>query len=92
MQQRLRKNPYLALFDGADPSSCTGVRLPSTTPLQALFMMNDPLFHAAAAKFAGRLIASAGEPPARGELAATAPTLPPAPFALRQRLTRIMVV
>src|SRR5205823_10691977 len=54
MQQRLRKNPYLALFDGADPSSSTGVRLPSTTPLQALFVMNDPLVHTVAAKFAQR--------------------------------------
>ncbi len=56
MQQRIRKNPYLALFDGADPSSSTGVRLPSTTPLQALFLMNDPLAHRTAAKLAERLI------------------------------------
>jgi len=69
MQQRLKKNAFLALFDGADPSSSTGSRLPSTTPLQALFMMNDPLAHAAAAKFAGRLIASAGDPAARIDLA-----------------------
>ena len=54
MQQRLKKNPYLALFDGADPSSSTGVRLPSTTPLQALFVMNDPLAHAESTKFATR--------------------------------------
>ncbi|MCE9603280.1 MAG: PSD1 and planctomycete cytochrome C domain-containing protein [Planctomycetia bacterium] len=58
MQQRLRKNRYLALFDGADPSISTGVRLPSTTPLQALFVMNDPLAHTAAEKFAGRLLAA----------------------------------
>jgi hypothetical protein len=55
MQQRLRKNPYLALFDGADPSSSTGVRLPSTTPLQALFLLNDPLVHEQATKFAVRV-------------------------------------
>ena len=65
MQQRLRKNPYLALFDGADPSSSTGVRLPSTTPLQALFMMNDPLAHNVAAKFAGRVIAGGKDDAAR---------------------------
>jgi hypothetical protein len=65
MQQRLRKHPYLALFDGADPSSSTAVRLPSTTPLQALFLMNDPLAHEAAAQFAERLIASAPQAPAR---------------------------
>lgn len=68
MQARLGKNPYLALFDGADTSSSTGARLPSTTPLQALFMMNDPLAHAAAAKFAGRLIAAGGDTPARVDL------------------------
>jgi len=59
MQQRLRRNPYLALFDGADPSSSTGIRLPSTTPLQALFMMNDPLAHNASMNFAARVSASA---------------------------------
>jgi hypothetical protein len=57
MQQRLRKNPYLALFDGADPSSSTGSRLPSTTPLQALFFMNGPLLHLASERIADRLLA-----------------------------------
>jgi hypothetical protein len=61
MQQRLKKNRYLALFDGADPSSSTGVRLPSTTPLQALFLMNDPLAHGAAEKFADRVLAAASD-------------------------------
>lgn len=65
MQQRLKKNRYLALFDGADPSSSTGVRLPSTTPLQALFLMNDPLAHASAEKFADRAIAGGGNEQAR---------------------------
>ncbi len=69
MQQRLRKNPYLALFDGADPSSSTGVRLPSTTPLQALFLMNDPLTHTVAAKFAQRVLTEAKDEPARFTLA-----------------------
>jgi hypothetical protein len=65
MQQRIRKNAFLALFDGADPNSCTGARLPSTTPLQALFVMNDPLAHRAAASFAERVRASAPDDPAR---------------------------
>jgi hypothetical protein len=69
MQQRLRRHPYLALFDGADPSSSTGARLPSTTPLQALFMLNDPLAHAAATKFAARVTAGAADDPARLTLA-----------------------
>ena len=55
MQQRLRKHPFLALFDGADPNSSTATREPSTTPLQSLFMMNDPFAHAQAAKFAARV-------------------------------------
>ncbi|MCC7422282.1 MAG: PSD1 domain-containing protein [Planctomycetaceae bacterium] len=61
MQQRLRRNAYLALFDGADPSSSTGVRLLSTTPLQALFAMNDPLAHSTSTKFAERIIAAAAD-------------------------------
>ena len=65
MQQRLKKHPYLALFDGADPSSSTAARLPSTTPLQALFVMNDPLAHAVSAKLAARVIAVASDEPSR---------------------------
>lgn len=58
MQQRLKKNPYLALFDGADPSSSTPLRQPSTSPLQALFVMNGSLAHGTASKFAERITAS----------------------------------
>ena len=42
MQQRIRKHPYFAIFDGADTNASTAERLGSTTPLQALFFMNDP--------------------------------------------------
>jgi hypothetical protein len=45
MTQRIQRHPYLALFDGADPSTSTGARMTSTTPLQALFLLNDPLLH-----------------------------------------------
>jgi len=69
MQQRLRRNPYLALFDGPDPSSSTGVRLPSTTPLQALFLMNGLLAHEVASSFAGRVLASGREEAPRLETA-----------------------
>jgi hypothetical protein len=65
MQQRLKKNPYLALFDGADPNSSTGVRLPSTTPLQALFLMNGSLAHSAAESFAKRVLSADSQEPAR---------------------------
>ena len=55
MQQRLRRHPFLELFDGADPNSSTALRQISTTPLQSLFVMNDPFLHERAAQFAARL-------------------------------------
>ncbi len=65
MQQRIRRNPYLDIWDGADPAAATGVRPISTTPIQALFMMNDPLVHDHAQKFARLLMAAAPEDPER---------------------------
>lgn len=56
MQQRLRKHPFFSLFDGADTNSSTAVREPSTTPLQSLFMMNDPFAHEQAKRLADRLL------------------------------------
>jgi len=56
MQQRIKKHPFFALFDGADTNTCTGERATSTTPLQALFMMNDKFVHAQSEKFAARLM------------------------------------
>ena len=55
MQQRIKKNPFLELFDGADTNATTGERNVSTTPLQALFMMNDPFAHEEAEQFAKRI-------------------------------------
>ncbi len=40
MVQRSVKNPYMTLFDGADPSTSTAQRGSSLTPLQALYFMN----------------------------------------------------
>ncbi len=59
MQARLKKNPFLALFDGPDPSATTGSRSLTTTPLQALFAMNHPLIHEAAAAIAKQTAAAA---------------------------------
>jgi hypothetical protein len=56
MTQRIQRHPFLAIFDGADPSTSTPRRASSTTPLQALFLLNDPLLHEQANKFARRLI------------------------------------
>ena len=55
MQQRLRKHPFLALFDGADTNASTAIRATSTTPLQSLFAMNDPFAHERASRLAAHL-------------------------------------
>jgi hypothetical protein len=54
MQARLKKNPFLALFDGPDPSAATAHRALTTTPLQALFALNHPLVHDTASAVARR--------------------------------------
>jgi hypothetical protein len=69
MVQRLRRHPYLSLFDGADPSFSTGARSETTTPLQALFMMNSQFVHDRASAFAKRLSSSAADMTARITLA-----------------------
>jgi hypothetical protein len=55
MTQRIRKVPFFEVFDGADTNASTALRLTSTTPLQALFLMNDPFVHDQAKAFAARL-------------------------------------
>ena len=52
MVQRIKRHPFLALFDGADPNSSTAERLPTIVPTQALYFMNDAFFHARAQSFA----------------------------------------
>jgi len=52
MVQRQRRHPYLALFDGADPNASTASRRTTTVPTQALYFINDPLFHTQAARLA----------------------------------------
>jgi hypothetical protein len=55
MQQRIRKNPLLEVFDPADPNASTAVRGQSITPLQALAMMNSEFLHQQADQFAVRI-------------------------------------
>lgn len=55
MTQRIQRHPFLSIFDGADPSVSTPLRGASTTPLQALFLLNDPLVHEQANRFAARV-------------------------------------
>ncbi len=69
MTQRLRKRTFMEIFDGPDPSSSTPVRTASTTPLQALFSMNDPFVHERAHRLAARLIAARPDDAKRLELA-----------------------
>ncbi len=69
MVQRNRRHPFLALFDAADPNLSVGERLPTTTPTQALYLMNSPFVHAQAEAFARRLLAAPGDDAARVRLA-----------------------
>ena len=58
MTGRLKRHPYLALFDGPDTNASTPRRLPTTVPAQALFFMNDPFVHTQAAGLARRVLAA----------------------------------
>jgi hypothetical protein len=69
MTQRIQRHPYLAIFDGADPSASTAFRGTSTTPLQALYLLNDEFVHAAAEGFVRRLRNEASEDERRLEIA-----------------------
>jgi hypothetical protein len=55
MQQRIRRQPFLELFDGADTNAGTPERPTSASPLQALFLMNDTFIHEKSDKFAVRI-------------------------------------
>jgi len=61
MTQRIKRHPFLALFDGADPNASTAERRTTTVPTQALFFLNDPFVHASSEAFADRLLAAAVE-------------------------------
>jgi hypothetical protein len=69
MTQRIQRHPFLALFDGPDTNAHTATRITSTTPLQALYLMNDPFVHAQAKKFAERMLKEAKDDSARVERA-----------------------
>jgi hypothetical protein len=65
MVQRNRRHPYLALFDAADPNQSVANRQPTTTPTQALFLVNSPFIHEQAKNFAKRIAAESGDDRAR---------------------------
>jgi hypothetical protein len=58
MTQRLKRHPFLALFDGPDPNASTADRLGSTVPTQALYFLNDPFVHQTSDQWAERLISA----------------------------------
>lgn len=57
MVQRSQKHPYLSLFDAADPNVSTSERFVTTTPTQALYLMNSPFVHEQSRALARRLLA-----------------------------------
>lgn len=65
MQPRLKRHPFLALFDGADPNSSTAGRTTTTVPTQALFFMNDPFVFERAQSLGRKMIAASQDEPAR---------------------------
>ncbi|OAI51363.1 hypothetical protein AYO44_00715 [Planctomycetaceae bacterium SCGC AG-212-F19] len=69
MTQRIQRHPFMGLFDGADTNASTARRVTSTTPLQALYLMNDPFVHEQAKRFAARLLAERPDDAGRVERA-----------------------
>ena len=55
MTQRLKRHPFLTLFDGADTNASTARRTETTTPTQALFLLNSEFVHEQGMMFARRL-------------------------------------
>jgi hypothetical protein len=56
MRQRLQAHPFFKLFDAADPNVSTAKRSRTTTPTQALFLLNNPLVHENAQALARQVI------------------------------------
>ncbi|MCY2968597.1 MAG: PSD1 and planctomycete cytochrome C domain-containing protein [Planctomycetota bacterium] len=56
MTLRNRRNPFMGLFDGADPNATTPQRQVTTVPTQSLYFLNDGFFHSQAEKVARRAL------------------------------------
>lgn len=63
--QRTSPYPMLMTFDAPDANLCVMRRERSTTPLQALTLLNDPVFFECAQSLGGRLRAVSGDDGAR---------------------------
>ncbi len=55
MTQRIKRHPFLALFDGPDPNATTADRRTTTVPTQALYFLNSSFVHEKAERCASRL-------------------------------------
>jgi len=62
--QRTFLHPSLVVFDAASREECTVNRTNSNTPLQALVLLNDPIFVEAARVFAQHAMTEGGSTPA----------------------------
>ncbi len=69
MTQRIKRHPFLALFDGPDPNTTTADRLLTTVPTQSLYFLNDPFVHTKADRWAARLIVTSPDAAGRVESA-----------------------
>ncbi len=69
MTQRIQRHPFLAIFDGADPSTSTAARTSTTTPLQALYLLNDPLVHEQSSRIVERILSQASDDESRMAIA-----------------------
>lgn len=58
MTQRIQRDSFLALFDGADSNASTDRRTTSTTSLQALYFLNAPFVQEQSRHAAAELLAS----------------------------------
>jgi hypothetical protein len=56
MTQRIKRHPFLTVFDGADANTSTPQRFQTIVPAQALFFMNDPFPHAKSQALSRRLL------------------------------------
>lgn len=56
MQQRLKRHPFLSLFDGTDTNVSTARREMTTVPTQALYLMNNEFVHEQAVGLVKRFV------------------------------------